>query len=360
MKQVNITYAKADGYYYEALRINKGTSSEWSKYKEGNALIDTAKTELNYELIPHHKALNPSNFRKNNRGHGIADYHKSVTGRTARMKGEEEQLSKAIGCIITLPRDYITIDYGFTNEEYDAIAHHIESGSKKEYDSAYYKSAISKINGHEFTEEEQALIKNFFTAALKSWQKNANIRDEDMLYAVVHMDESYPHLHIMALPTVEKENGVITFSTSKFDNKKTHYYDHLHENVIKEMASLGIDASGLVTGATRGKGFTPAELSHEQREESVRLAAHNAILKKQQEQKEKELNKISIKIDKLQGALLEEEEAKKIAKDKSLKSLISGGTVKIDISYELAQSLKKSELTKDKLETKDSMLDERE
>ena len=84
-------------------------------------------------------------------------------------------------------------------------------------------------------------------------------------------------------------------------------------------------------------------------------------MQKQQEQKEKELNKISTKIDKLQGALLEEEEeAKKITKDKSLKSLISGGTVKIDISYELAQSLKKSELTKDKLETKDSMLDERE
>jgi len=84
-------------------------------------------------------------------------------------------------------------------------------------------------------------------------------------------------------------------------------------------------------------------------------------LQKQQEQKEKELNKISTKIDKLQGALLEEEEeAKKITKDKSLKSLISGGTVKIDISYELAQCLKKNELTKDKLEAKDSMLNEME
>ena len=82
MKQVNLSYAKADRCYYEAIRINKGTSSEWSKDKEGNALIDTSKTELNYELIPHHQALNPSNFRKHNRGLGIADYHKSVTGRT--------------------------------------------------------------------------------------------------------------------------------------------------------------------------------------------------------------------------------------------------------------------------------------
>jgi hypothetical protein len=278
MRQIKISYAKAEDCFYEVMRINKGSSSEWSVLKEGNALIVPTKTDQNYEIIPHHENLNPSSFGKHNRGRGIADYHKRETGRSARMNGSEDEKSKAVGCIITLPKTYLLIDYGFTEQEYAAVTHNVERGEKDEPESKYYRSAIEKICCHEFSEEEKIEIKKFFTAAFIAWKKVAGVRNKDILFAVVHMDESYPHLHIMALPTYEK-NGKITYSVSKYNNQVTHYFDTLHTRVIQEMKDLGVDASGLLNGSTKGKGFEPGDFTREQRAEGVRIANETAILR---------------------------------------------------------------------------------
>lgn len=224
--------------------------------------------------------MNPSDYRKHNRGQAIAGYHKEQTGRAASMKGSNEQKSKAVCCVITLPKTYLCIDYGLTDTEYKAVETFVESGKKEEPNSSEYRSAIEKMWNHKFTEEEKQKIKEFFKAALKAWQKVAGIRDKDLLYTNVHMDELYPHLHIAALPTVEKENGEITYSTSKYNNCLTHYFDKLHTNIIEEMAKQNnIDVSGLLNGATKGKGFKPANFSHEQRVEGARLATETSILR---------------------------------------------------------------------------------
>lgn len=279
MKQINLTYAEVDAAFYEAMRINKGKSIEWSREKEGNALIDTERTVDNYELIPHHKALNPSDYRKHNRGQAIAEYHKEQTGRAARMNGSNKQKSKAVCCVITLPKTYLCIDYGLTDAEYKAVEAFVESGKKEGPSSPEYKSAIEKMRDHRFTEEEKQKIKEFFMAALKAWQKVAGIRNKDLLYSVVHLDESCPHLHIAALPTIEV-NGEITYSTSKYNNYLTHYFDRLHTNVIEEMAKQNnIDASGLLNGSTKGKGYKPADFTFEQRMEGVRIAGETAVLR---------------------------------------------------------------------------------
>ncbi len=279
MKQINMTYAEADAAFYEAMRINKGKSNEWSKEKEGNALIDAERTVDNYELIPHHEALNPSDYRKHNRGQAIAEYHKEQTGRAARMDGSNKQKSKAVCCVITLPKTYLCIDYGLTDAEYKTIEAYVESGKKEETNAPEYRSAIEKMQNRKFAEEEKQKIKEFFEAALKAWQKVAGIRDQDILYACVHQDESYPHLHIAALPTIEV-NGEITYSTSKYNNYLTHYFDRLHTNVIEEMAKQSnIDASGLLNGKTKGKGYKPADFTREQRAEGVRLATETSIIR---------------------------------------------------------------------------------
>lgn len=284
MRQENFPYKEAEACYYEVTRIIKGPSSEWSVTKEGNALIAPERTAENYEIVPHHEALNPANIGKERRGKAIAEYHKAVTGRSARMNGQEKQLSKAVGVIITLPRNYLTVDYDLTEEEYAAIAHKVERGDKKDVESAYYKSAMNKHQEHKYSEEEKKEIRKFFETAFKAWLKVAGIREQDVLYAVVHMDETFPHLHIMALPTYVKENGEITFSTDKYNNRRTHYYDTFHTDMIREMARYGIDASGLLNGATEGRGFRPADFSREQREEGVRQALELSILKHQKEE----------------------------------------------------------------------------
>lgn len=379
-----MSYAKAEACFYEAMRINKGGSSEWSVLKEGNALIDTKKTEMNYELITHHNAFNPSDYSKHHRGKGIAEYHKKVTGRSARMKGDDKQKSKAVGAIISLPRDYLKIDYGLTDEEYIAIAQQIESGKKDESKSQHYINAIKKMTQYNYNEDELELIKEFFDAALTQWQKNAGIRDEDMLYAVVHLDESWPHLHICALPTVAKEvvnketgekEVKYTYSTEKFNNHRTHYFDTMHTNIIEGMwEEHGIDASGLINGRTKDKAFTPGELSRRQREEGVELVRINHVLSKRNHDIENKINEteemlekrsaeiIGIEakkealrgeLDELQGEILDEKQNRKLAENKGIKGLIKGATVNVEVSYDMAQSIKKSLLTKEKLEERE-------
>lgn len=283
MRQENFSYKEAEACYYEVTRIIKGPSSEWSVTKEGNALIAPERTAENYEIVPHHEALNPANIGKEERGKAIAEYHKAVTGRSARMNGQEKQLSKAVGVIITLPRNYLKVDYDLTEEEYAAIAHKVERDDKKDVESAYYKSAMNKHQEHKYSEEEKKEIRKFFETAFKAWLKVAGIREQDALYAVVHMDETFPHLHIMALPTYVKENGEITFSTDKYNNRRTHYYDTFHTDMIQEMARYGIDASGLLNGATEGRGFRPADFSREQRKEGVCQALELSMLKQYKE-----------------------------------------------------------------------------
>nr|MCR5734397.1 plasmid recombination protein [Lachnospiraceae bacterium] len=289
MKQRNFTYAEAESAYYEEERISTGSVSEYSSAKQGNALIDPSKTHLNVDLIPHHPALNPADFNKHHRGRGIAEYHKQVTGRSARMNGSNAQKSKAVGCIITLPREYLQINYGLTDREYIAVERYVESGCRKKPKSKDFNSAMEKISHYSLNESERQLIIKFLMSALRQWQKNAGIRDEDMLFAKIHFDETFPHLHAMGLPTVEKEvlnpetgklEKKITFSTGKYNNHTTHYFDHLHENIIRGMMiEDGIDGSGLLNGATKGKGCTAADFNHEQREAYAETAYMNIALK---------------------------------------------------------------------------------
>ena len=165
----NMTYKQVETAFYEAMRTIKKKTAEWSKEKEGNALIDPNRTCDNFEIVPHHEILDPSNVNKRNRGKALAEHHKKVTGRAARMQGEERQLSKCACLIGTLPRDYLRIDYGITDAEYAAVVNYIENDEKTE--SPEYKSAISKIKDYRFTEEEKAEIKVFFPVFFEAWKK---------------------------------------------------------------------------------------------------------------------------------------------------------------------------------------------
>lgn len=205
------------------------------------------------------------------------------------MRGSNEQKSKAVGCIITLPKDYLKLNFGMTDGEYIAIERYIESGCSRKPKSQDFISAKEKISHYSFNESERRLIIEFLSSAFRQWQKNAGIRDEDVLFVIIQFDETFPHLHAMALPTVEKEalnpetgnmETKITFSTGKFNNHTTHYFDTLHENIIRGMMREdGIDGSGLLNGATKGKGCSPADFDHEQREAYAETAYMNLVLK---------------------------------------------------------------------------------
>ncbi|MDF2872262.1 MAG: hypothetical protein K0R05_3837 [Anaerocolumna sp.] len=284
----NMTYKQVETAFYEAMRTIKKKTAEWSKEKEGNALIDPARTCDNFEIVPHHEILDPSNVNKRNRGRSLAEHHRKVTGRSARMQGEEKHLSKCACIIGTLPRDYLRIDYSISDAEYAAAVKHIENDEKTE--SPEYESAMSKIIDYRFTEEEKAKIKVFFTVFFEAWKKISGIRDEDILYCICHMDETFPHIHIVAFPSTEREDGSITYSVAKFSNFGYDYRSELHPRMIEEMGKRGIDASGLLNGATaRGKKFKPGDFNHLQREEAVKIASQNLILSQMKEKIKNEL-----------------------------------------------------------------------
>ena len=270
----NLTYKQVETAFYEAMRTIKKKTTEWSKEKEGNALIDPTRTCDNFEIVPHHLILDPSNVNRRNRGKALAEHHREVTGRSARMQGEVKQLSKCACIIGTLPRDYLKIDYGITNDEYAAVVSHI--GNNEKMESPEYKSAMSKI-------------KEFFTVFFEAWKTISGIRDEDVLYAVVHMDETFPHIHIAAFPTMVKE-GSITYSVSKFSNFGYDYRTELHPRMIEEMGKREINAKGILNGATtKGKKFKPADFNHQQREEAVKIANQNLILSQVKDKTKDEL-----------------------------------------------------------------------
>ena len=282
--------------YYHTEQQSRQKQMQWSKEKESNSLIDITKTPLNYEIVPHHVCLNPDDafkkpYRKNKkqknidteqddtrlkRGQNIADHHKAVTGRAARMNGPENQLSKAEGCIITLPRNYIPKNIGITEKEYEEINKYLSSYEDGCYDSLISQSkdlqnAIAKFNEKkEFTPKEHQRIKAFFSAAHNSFLKVTNTRPEDVLYSIVHLDETFPHLHIMVLPgCISRDTGKFTYSMSKFD-KKNFDMRQFHQNMITSMkADYEIDASGLLNGSTAKKMFLPSDLSKHEREQSV-------------------------------------------------------------------------------------------
>ncbi len=389
MKQINISLAKVAGCFREVMRINKAEKTEndapeYTVYNEGNALIDPKKTPSNYELIPPHPALNPSKASTED-GKGLAEYVKSVTGRYPRMHGQEKQLSKAVGVIITLPRDYIVKDHELTNKQFAGLMRYLESGCKTRQDDQIIKDIHETLSNTEYSRDELERIKKFFKSALRAWQINAGIRDEDMLYAVVHMDETFPHLHIMALPSLEKEilnkdTGRTeikhTFSTDKFNNRRTHYFDRLHQNIIDLMREDGIDASSLLNGATQEIEYNPNTLSRNERKKSVEIA--NSIRKglNIREDLKKDISSLESKKTILKQEIsgykniiptlkkeyqLSKKEADALAKDKGVLSVLKNRkTETIKVTPDIARKLTNSVLEYNNLKKRETDVTKRE
>lgn len=288
MRIDKFTYKQTELYLYDITRI--------SISKKSNALIDTFMTKHNETYV--HDCLKPIKdepairkktkdgtkyYRKDKDGNmveyqigqTIANYHNSQVKNkydNARMIGDTKQLSKAIGFIITLPKNYIEgVILDFAN--------------------------IKKLDKHKWTNDEMEKAKEFLFTAKDCVLDEMGIRNEDVLFYSLHFDESFPHLHVFILPTVEKiyeqdvyskkkkKDGTytllhkkgeteISYSVAKFyeKNKEGEYtfFKDFHQNIVNRMTTKGFDASGLINGITNRKNFNPKLMSKKQREESIK------------------------------------------------------------------------------------------
>lgn len=327
MRMERFTYAQAESCLYEGARwrsINGKILAE----REGRSRIDESMTKYNVfyvkECLMPDAKFRSKKYAKDHRGEAIADYHNSQVSSQSRAVMSGQRVSNAVGLVATLPRDNPWLERAeLTEEEFsymlDRMIENPHDASSHRRDEVLEKSIREKLTRVRPTEEEMEQVNAFLIAVKDAWLEVCHIRSEDVLFFAVHWDETYPHIHCLALPTVEKtyevdiysrrikKNGTqtllhkagetdISYSVSRFyegayygDDGKRHYpfMEEYHKRVIEclqENLELSDEmhqtAGRLLNGATKRQApFSPRDYSREQRDESVLLSEANRILK---------------------------------------------------------------------------------
>ena len=346
------TYARAESCLYEAMRMRL-KNGRVEPERERKAIIHPELTHLNTTYF--HPCLTPLTDHAPGKGYvrgkAIAEYHNSQVSNKyqgAKINGDEDKQSKAMGTIITLPKDYLDeLIPNLTDEEYEYLTNKLEAeGNHKPFakDEAFEASLKEKFTTLNLNEENIPKIESFLLAAKDCVLEEMGIRKEDVLFYSIHLDESFPHIHLMALPTCEKvydkdvyservkKDGTrtllhkkgdrdITYSISRFfdekdkEGKYTFFYDS-HPHVIERMAEKGFDASGLLNGVTSGKGFNPDDLPREYREKSVEQSRMILALEKKNKQLEADMEAMQTEFDEKKAEFTAElkESLKEVAK----------------------------------------------
>ncbi len=275
--------ARICALFDEAMRTIPGYEKYDPTY-EPRALIDYEKTKDNYAI----KINDCMRHRKGekNKAKKIEARIKEKTGKSPRKD------SAACSIILTLPRDY---------------------------------------------EGDTSL---FFAAAYKALCITCGIKESDVLYAVVHADESQEHLHFAFIPTSyvrnydskkseweasvrqAKENGTKVPArptvlkgecNRKIEENEVAtgcncgrfgrgFLKSLNKNLEERMAEQGVECR-LANGA--GSKFDPQKLNKVQREESLRLFNEIEELKMELAEKEEKLSSMKDIISKLSAELTE-------------------------------------------------------
>lgn len=373
MRMDSFDYATAEACLYEGMRWGNSKGNVEPE-REGKACIDPEKTHMNVTYVK--DCLRPKakykdkKYAEENRGVSIAEYHNSRTSSQSHAIMKGEKLSQAIGLIGTLPRDNPWVKKAeLTEEEYDYLLEHMvekpqASRIHNKTDEKMERCIKEKLREVIATPEDRVKINAFLITTMFAWLEECEISREDVLFWAIHWDETYPHIHVMALPTVEKEykedvyykrvkkDGTrtllhaagskgISYSVERFyadpyidEKNKVHYpfMEKYHPNVIERMKGYDTEslkgmfkssewkkffeknldleeqikntAGGLMNGATKGNGFLPKNFTKDQRMEGVDLANINRALREDNARQNEELNQTT--------ALVEEMQAKQI------------------------------------------------
>ena len=187
-----ISFKTAISYWKEAIRELPGYQPEVDDGVERKALLNKEKTFLNKVMVAQ-ECMKSSTDNKN-QIQQMSDYY------YARYGKQPKKNTRIMAFFMAMPRDYITADYGLTGDEFKALC--TELAGKPGIDWKVLKNAQKKILSRTYTESELERIYDFFEKAVPVICKVLGIRTEDVLYAVVHMDESFAHIHIAAFPAV--------------------------------------------------------------------------------------------------------------------------------------------------------------
>ena len=218
----------------EAIRNIPGYD-KYDSNREIKANIHYDNTIDNIALIINDCMLTKGKKKKSSR---IDKYYEAMLDKKPRKNAVGSSL------VLTLPRDFLTKkNYGITEEEYVALEKYYETEDGKndtehkytDYDRVLATNARQKLMKIEFTEQEKIKIKQFFEASVSALLKIFGIKKSDVLYAILHMDESFQHMHMAFLP-MEYGNDINEMLKCKDEDIK----DKL-EKKIEEYKKQGVD-----------------------------------------------------------------------------------------------------------------------
>jgi len=331
------TYKEVESCLYEAMRTYTRGGVVQAE-REGKACINPTLTRYNETYV--HPCLRPLTRHGSDsgyvRGQAIADYHNSQVKsklKSARMNGNDKQLSKAMGVVATLPKDYVKgIVPDLSEEEFNYLTKRVEAEAAHapfKKDEELEKAIALKCN-HEWTPNEREDAYQFLIALKDCILDEMAIADDDVLFWSIHFDESFPHLHLMVLPTcektyekdvyskkekkdgshtllhkageVEKTYSVERFYETNYDGEYT-FIQNFHPNVVRRMQEeKHLDAKGLLNQST-SEVFTVSKLNKQQREQSRQAAMEILALQKKVVELERQKAIAEAKANATQGEL---------------------------------------------------------
>ena len=190
------SYGEIMALFDEAVRTIPGYD-RYNPDKEVKALIDYESTKDNYAI-----EINDCMVLRGKRYTKKAQFIEELV--MERLGKAPRKDATACSIVFTLPRGYMVgHDFGLTEEEHTALQKSFEDNDRMPDDAherTLLLSARQKLTHLEWSDEEKEKITEYFETAVHSLCKICGIKREDVLYAVVHMDESMPHLHFAFLP----------------------------------------------------------------------------------------------------------------------------------------------------------------
>lgn len=185
-----------------------------------HSIIDPTRTHLNYNLCPHPQYTRDQIRAKNEAIRGKKLASNSIAWASA---------------VLTLPKDY--------------------TGDKRE----------------------------FFECAYEQLKKLYHIKDEDIISAYVHMDETSPHMHFYYIPVWRDKNNIDIVKGVNFNKimSKTMYQTQ-HPKLKKAMEDVLHRECNIQNDETLGKDIS--SMNAEQRKASMELDATNATLSQVKEE----------------------------------------------------------------------------
>ncbi|MCR5126853.1 MAG: plasmid recombination protein [Lachnospiraceae bacterium] len=181
----------------EAVRTLSGYSPEDSNIKR-HALLNKEKSADNVTLFLR-DCVNIQPGTKN-QTKALEQYYRDRFHKSAKKN------TCACSLFFGLPKDYLPADFHLTGPEYKALC--MEAANQPGVDREALERAHKKILSRDFTDAEKDAIRDFFEKAIPVLCRILGIKEDDILYAIVHMDESFPHLHFSFLPAAYVQDQV--------------------------------------------------------------------------------------------------------------------------------------------------------